>query len=448
MRRCALGLAVVAAASVAHANGRPPATTGVFTREGDARTIYVATTFGLLVSQDDGCSFRWMCEQSIGYAGQFDPKYAIARDGTLYATTFTGLRVSRDGGCTWQTATAKNTPGPGGIAGLWVDALDLGPDDEVWVGTAQSGGTNNVYLSDDAARTFRPMRLRSDVIWWKSVRVAPSDARRIYVSGYKVAPAAADVVGAPPDEHPGQPATYVFRSDDRGATWTGQPLTGWQMASAPLALVEAVDPANPDHVFARSFGANPPGGDRLYRSTNGGATWTEVVATTDAIRRVLFTHDGKIIVATVASGVYESTNGGQTFEALPGQPQMACLDERSADGTLFACGSNWDPDFKALGRSSDAGRWDKVFRFVELAAPLSCPRQTAQYQTCEAKVWPTLQEQFGAHAPACAGPVVPDAAVPPVEHGGCCDARGEGAASAMIALVVMGLVTRRRCGAR
>src|SRR5689334_2335726 len=94
----AAALAALAAlrAPAAHANGRPPVTNGVFFRPGDNDTIFVRTTFGLLVSHDNGCSFRWTCEQNIGYGGMFDPKYAVAADGTLFATTFTGLRISRD----------------------------------------------------------------------------------------------------------------------------------------------------------------------------------------------------------------------------------------------------------------------------------------------------------------------------------------------------------------
>src|SRR5439155_24446940 len=85
------------AAAPAFANGRAPLTNGINFKAGDDQSIYLSTTFGLLVSHDDGCTFRWVCEQSLGYGGQWDPKYAIASDGTIFATTFEGLRVSRDG---------------------------------------------------------------------------------------------------------------------------------------------------------------------------------------------------------------------------------------------------------------------------------------------------------------------------------------------------------------
>lgn len=69
MRGALAVLALVATSSLAGANGRPPITNGVFMHPGEAETLFVRSTFGLLVSKDDGCSFRWICEQAIGYGG-------------------------------------------------------------------------------------------------------------------------------------------------------------------------------------------------------------------------------------------------------------------------------------------------------------------------------------------------------------------------------------------
>ena len=163
-------LALVLATAVAYANGRPPLTNGIFFRPGDAHSLYLRTTFGLLISHDDGCTFDWVCEQNIGYGGQFDPKYAIATDGTIFATTFTGLRVSHDGGCSFQ-----NT-GPG----IWIDAIDIGPTGEVWIGTAESGQPNDVYASSNNGVEFSSRsssRTSSLSVTRASVRSKRSDLR-------------------------------------------------------------------------------------------------------------------------------------------------------------------------------------------------------------------------------------------------------------------------------
>ena len=204
MRR--LGLALVLATSVAHANGRPPLTNGIHFNPSDPHTLYVASTFGLLISHDDGCTMSWICEDNLGYGGVWDPKYSIATDGTIFATTFTGLRVSRDGGCSFTTATDTLAAGdPGRIAGIWIDALDIGPTGDVWVGTAESGAPNDdVRVAHDNGMSFTATGMQSPTIFWKSVKVAPSNMMRVYISGYEVNP----------------PTGHVLHTDNGGAAWS------------------------------------------------------------------------------------------------------------------------------------------------------------------------------------------------------------------------------------
>ncbi|MBC7977220.1 MAG: exo-alpha-sialidase, partial [Myxococcales bacterium] len=308
MRALAVAVVLVGWLPVtALANGRPPSTNGVHFRPGDRHSLYVATTFGLLISHDDGCSFRWICEDNIGYAGTFDPKYRIAADGTLFATTFNGLRVSRDGGCSFTTATAdRPADDPGRIADRWIDAIDIGPTGEVWVATADNGKPNNVYRSTDNGLTFEPRGMLSPAIWWKSVLVAPTHAARVYATGYQVAGAMADGGQMPP-------TTHVQITDDGGEHWTPSPLAGVQYGSTPLVYVVGVDHASPDIVVMMSAGANPPSGDRLYRSTDGGMTWAEVLATTASILDVSLSDAGGVLVATLGGGAFQSTDHGASF---------------------------------------------------------------------------------------------------------------------------------------
>ena len=426
----ALAIAGAAPAPAAHANGRAPVTNGVFFRANDNQSIYVRSTFGLLISHDAGCSFRWVCEQNIGYGGAFDPKYAVAADGTLFATTFTGLRVSRDGGCSFTTATAELPVGaPGRIADTWVDALDIGPTGEVWVATADSGKPNDVFRSTDGGATFAPRGMASPVIWWKSLVVAPSDAMRVYVSGYQVADPS--------------PAAHLFSTANGGQSWTEAPLTGVQLGGTPVVMVAAVDPADPQHVYLVSVGSNGPEGDRLYRSTDGGATFAEVLATGQPITNVVLRGGMTVLVAS-GGGTFRSADGGATFGPAATTPRLGCVGQRP-DGTLIGCAANWDPDFMAVGRSDDASQWQKMFRFVELAGPLSCPAGTTGHDVCDQELWPGLKAQFGATGPT--GPTCsasPDGAEPP-KPGGCCDAGGGAPiGSGMLAFLAVWWIGRRR----
>ncbi|HEX7839202.1 MAG TPA: sialidase family protein, partial [Kofleriaceae bacterium] len=352
---------------LALAQGRAPLTSGVHFRPGDPRSIYVATTFGLLISRDDGCSFRWVCPQNIDGAGALDPsygsssrpsyrpKYRIARDGTIFATTFRGLRVSRDGGCSFTTATSGAPAGdPGRIADAWIDAIDLAPTGDLWVTTADSGKPNDVYRSTDNAETFRSAGLLSPSIWWKSVVVAPSRARRIYATGYQVAGTLGGGGQRPPTAH-------LEVSDDTGTRWQESPLTGVAFGAVPEVLVLGVDPGDPDIVFLSSVLASAPG-DRLYRSSDGGRTWTDVLDTVSPIVDLAALPDGGVLVATRGAGAFRSTDHGASFQPMVGAPPLACIGQRG-DGAVFGCGATGEPDFQAVARSQGGRTWNEVFRF-------------------------------------------------------------------------------------
>jgi hypothetical protein len=98
-------LVVLLASTTVSANGRARLTNGVAFQPNAPASIYVRTTFG-------------------------------SANGTIFATTFNGLRVSRDGACSFTTATAElPMDAPNRIADTWIDALDLAPNGEVWVGS-------------------------------------------------------------------------------------------------------------------------------------------------------------------------------------------------------------------------------------------------------------------------------------------------------------------------
>ncbi|MFH0245147.1 cellulose binding domain-containing protein [Streptomyces sp. HK10] len=139
----------------------------------------------------------------------------------------------------------------------------------------------------------------------------------------------------------------VMRSSDRGVTWKKAELPfklGGNMPGRGMGERLAVDP-NDNHVLY--LGA--PSGHGLWRSTDSGATWSEVESfpnpgtyvpdpdsdnsyLTDRVGVVWVTFDERTGSAgsrtrTVYAGVadkeesvYRSTDGGATWEAVPGQP--------------------------------------------------------------------------------------------------------------------------------
>ena len=97
------------------------------------------------------------------------------------------------------------------------------------------------------------------------------------IQGLVFAPSSPAILYAAGSQNHGVPTCryvkpVVSRSTDGGATWeaVGLPSSG---ASASLL---AVDPVDPQLVYAATMGDlfNPPGG--LLRSTDGGVTWSEM----------------------------------------------------------------------------------------------------------------------------------------------------------------------------
>ncbi len=384
-----------AAPSSARANGRFPASVSVATQPGDDQRIWMAVTFGLLFSADDGATWSWTCEANIGYTGIYDPVYAIASDGTIYATTPEGLRISRDLGCSFESAAD--------LGDSWISDVQIASDGAIWATTSSSGSSNDVFVSRDGGKSFAATGLQTSTAWWKTVRVAPGDPNRVYVSGYQ-----------------GDVALFR-RSDDGGKSW--QPIVATWMKTQPQLLLLGVSPNDPDLVYARIDSAPP---EPLLRSKDGGMTWVAVAEFADDLLGFVIRDDGTTLLAGAQTGdpstqgdLRISGDGGDGFTQAAEQPRVSCLAERD-DGDLFVCATNWVPDMMGLGRSTDGGEhWTRVMRFSDLQGPLECDAASPHVEQC-LPLWPMLRAQLSAGNDA--GPR-PDATVeppiPPKEKCGC-----------------------------
>jgi len=246
-----------------------------------------------------------------------------------------------------------------------------------------------------------------------------------------------------------------MRTDNMGSTWTPSPLANVQFGSTPVVRVIAVDPSNADVAYLISEGSNNSVGDRLYRSSDAGITWTDVLAADTTIKDVVI-KDGTVFVTTLMASTtspiggpsFKSIDNGLTYTAMTNEPQLACLGA-SPNGQLIGCGANWQPDYMAVARSTDgAATFGKVWRFVEMAGPLKCPSGTDEYTMCDQAQWDGLKAQFAATGPTCGANIVVDSPVsggdPAPKSGGCCDSTPAPAGVMWLLIGAGYLVTRRR----
>jgi len=197
-----------------------------------------------------------------------------------------------------------------------------------------------------------------------AIAVAPSDPNVIYVGS---------------GEHAvrGQSSTYgdgVYKSTDQGKTWVNVGLA----ATKQISRV-AVHPNNPDVVYVAAQGDRWKGTpDRgVYRSTDGGKTWTLVLkgenATSGAAGMSMDPNNPRIIYVAMwdhqrtpwfvrsggpGSGIWKTTDGGDTWTRLTtGLPKlMGNLDVAVSPADPERVYAIVEAEKGGLYRSDDAGK--------------------------------------------------------------------------------------------
>jgi photosystem II stability/assembly factor-like uncharacterized protein len=436
---------IVAGARGAAANGRPPATSSITFRQGNPDHITVGLTFGLILSYDGGKTWAWMCEEAIGYTGIYDPRYAYSASGALFATTFDGLKVVRDR-CTFA-------PMPSGPTFTSLNAI--GPDGAFYYAASQIENTASgsladfkIYKSTDDGATFpisaKPGNPDDSNVWWESLVVAPSNAQRLYVSGYSYMPT----------EPGGEPVRtqLVFRSDDGAVSWTAMKTTGLAPLT-PDSVIQLVGVASsdPSRLYARVKNVDAMEGEAIYLSTDAGETW-ELINRKEGpipgfVVRAALNSQGKhdLVIGTQLLGAEVSHDDGKTWTALVDPPHIGCLAE-SAAGEIWACTQNYSDRFvmsdkAGVMKTTDLTTWTPVLRYQELSEAVTCPAGTLQKDMCAA-LWCALCDQLGCQPSAAYNCPVPTEAPKP-RSGGCCDAAASSGASVLALALVVGTVVRR-----
>ncbi len=431
---CVAGLAGIAALTPpAFANGRAPGTATINFRKGMESHIAAGMTFGVVHSKDNGATWQWVCEDTVGYGGMYDPDYAYTTSGSLFATTFDGLKVNRDG-CVYGPSSLSPTP----PTLKFFSTVTLGSDNAVHA-AASDPMDGKIYKSTDDGVTFPTSTTPEGALindWWQSLEAAPSNPNIIYLSGYRLPS--------------GQPKVLLlFRSDNGGATYNALPVSDFAtMANSAIDIV-GVDPTNPLLVYARVSLEDNSISDAIYRSTDGGATWARKLGKPSSISFVV-RGNGDLVAATRAGGAFRSIDDGDTWTDLLGAPHINCLEENAA-GEVWACTQNYGSptvasDGFGIMKTTDLVTWTGVLKFEDIVAPLACPAGTIQQAKCDAELWCGLCAQLGCDPGRVCG-AAQDVTPPP--KAGCCQSGGDGVPGFLVLGGALGFIVlrrrRRRC---
>lgn len=280
-------------------------------------------------------------------------EFAPSNPEIAYAGSQNRFYASQDGGQTWTTVAGQTYPwGPPGVqAGFPIDIL-VDPNNPLVVYANNYGGGN--IKSTDGGVTWSLASTGYTGALMLGVAVDPSYAGTVYSTA----------------------RSGAFRSFDAGTTWQG-------LSTLPAHLPTAYGIAvNPDHPQVLLVGDELLG--RLYRSTNGGQSWTQVyqlpgivpgqddkahgmkvIAFAPSNSNVVYAGSCRGSVALQAGnmaslGVYRSVDGGVTWGAAndtnsatqcindlavdPGNPDTAYAASAAA-GLLKTVngGATWSP---------------------------------------------------------------------------------------------------------
>ena len=211
----------------------------------------------------------------------------------------------------------------GGMMSMGAIAVAASNPSVVWAGGGEadnrqsSSWGDGVYKSTDGGAHWQHMGL-AETRHIGRIAIHPTDPNIVYV-------AAAGHLWGPNAER------GVFKTTDGGQTWKKILYRDENTGAIDLAM----DPKDPNVLFAalyqrqrKGWGFNGGGpGSGLYRTTDGGATWTELTnglptGEKGRIGVAIFAGDSRVVYAVIeasgASGIYRSTDQGETWEHLSG----------------------------------------------------------------------------------------------------------------------------------
>ncbi|OLB62593.1 MAG: hypothetical protein AUI11_04965 [Acidobacteria bacterium 13_2_20CM_2_66_4] len=265
---------------------------------------------------------RWRSIGPANTGGRIDD-FAVARtpgapDAIYVASASGGVFKSTNQGTTW-------TPIFDGVdAMMSIGDVAVAPSNGsiVWAGTGEANNRQSsswgdgVYKSLDAGRTWRSAGLKETRHIGRIV-IHPSNPDIVYVA------AVGHLWGSNAERG-------VFKTIDGGKTWNKVLFVDENTGATDLAM----DPQNPEILFAatyqrqrKAWGFNGGGaGSGVYRTVDGGATWTALAAglpkgEKGRIGLDIFRGDGRLVYAVVEAagrenGVYRSVNRGDTWDQL------------------------------------------------------------------------------------------------------------------------------------
>ena len=250
-------------------------------------------------------------DHNIVYVGSGE---ACIRGNLTYGN---GVYKSIDGGKTWKNVGLRDS--------RHIGALIVDPRDPNIVFVAALGhayGPNEergVFRSTDGGTTWQKVLYKDNKTGAIDIVFDPNNSSTLFASLW-------EVYRTPWSLSSGGPGSGLYKSTDRGATWTR--LEGHGLPAGIMGRIGiAISGGNSDRIYALI--ESKQGG--IYRSDDAGKNWTLVTMTDvcasapGTLRISLPIRNRRSTLYVLNTGMFRSTDGGRSFNLLP-RPMATITD--------------------------------------------------------------------------------------------------------------------------
>jgi MYXO-CTERM domain-containing protein len=327
---CLIAAGTLCLPELARGNGRFPEAQRLLEHPSDSNRLYLAGTYGLLITENRGQSWHYVCEQSFALETlEGDPFLELLHTGDILSGMSDQLTRSEDCGCTWQSVLAQATQ---------LTVIDITTDSADKALALVKDATNfpsqvKLYESTNAGQSWTKTSDLPDISSAYTIDVAPSDPQRLYVSAYS----------------PSMMQGVLLVSKNRGGSWDELVITGTGTTAAPY--IAAVHPSEPDTVFVRTrvndFTADFAAQDALLVTTNAGGDWGEALHRQAMLLGFALSPDGSTVLAGYGDsilagistnpddlGIYKASTSDLVFQQIM-NATVTCL--RWTPRGVYAC---------------------------------------------------------------------------------------------------------------
>lgn len=315
----------------------------------DPGVVYASSSGGVGTFRSDDYGENWSRLDAGGIVHAFcdeliiDP---IDSTNVWYVPDVPFIHRSTDRGNTWQVLGDPYDGGNFNFCSVY--AIAQSSDSDIMYALNNGFG---IFKSADAGRSWEFLH-QSEVDYTYSIVVHPSNPDIVY-SGYS--------------PKPFQDFAMVRRTLDGGDSWE----TALNVPKSTGIVSVAIDPGDPDVVYAGSTGRGGetgPGG-RIYRSTDGGDSWSELNEHFNMCTiwgqplLIVDPNDPSVAyTATWLAGTWKTTDAGEIWTLLGDAPvSSTALSLNRSNSSVIYSADRTEPK---VWKSTDAGAtWGEIADF-------------------------------------------------------------------------------------